>query len=106
MATGGYRHRTRRNVADSDGTLILNLGDLAGGSLLTQAFARRLGKPLLVVSLDDGVTRETAAGVLAWLREYQIQTLNVAGPRESQRPGIYRLTGELPMGVNALVQAG
>ena len=106
LATGGYRHRTRRNVADSDGTLILNLGDLAGGSLLTQAFARRLGKPLLVVPLDDGVTRETAARVLAWLREHKIQTLNVAGPRETQRPGIYRLTGELPMGVNALVQAG
>lgn len=106
LATVSYRHRTRRNVADSDGTLILNLGTLAGGSLLTQAFARRLGKPLLVVPLDAGVTRESAAGVLAWLREHQIQTLNVAGPRESQRPGIYRLTGELLMAVNALVQAG
>ena len=105
LATGGYRHRTRRNVADSDGTLTLNLGDLADGSLLTNAFAQRLGKPLLVVPLDDGVTRETTARVLAWLREHQIQTLNVAGPRESQRPGIYRLTGELLMGVDALVQA-
>ncbi len=105
LATGGYRHRTRRNVKDSDGTLILNLGDLAGGSLLTQAFARRLGKPLLVVPLDDGVTRETAARVLAWLREHDIKTLNVAGPRESQRPGIYHLTGELLMAVDALVQA-
>jgi hypothetical protein len=106
LASGGYRHRTRRNVADSDGTLILNLGDLAGGSLLTQAFARRMGKPLLVVPLDVGVTRETVVGVLAWLREHKIQTLNVAGPRESQRPGIYRLTGELLMAVDALVQAG
>jgi hypothetical protein len=44
--------------------------------------------------------------VLAWLREHKIQTLNVAGPRESQRPGIYRLTGELLMAVDALVQAG
>jgi hypothetical protein len=105
LTTGGYRHRTRRNVADSDGTLILNRGDLVGGSLLTQAFAQRLGKPLHVVPLDDGVTRETAVRVLAWLREHKIQTLNVAGPRETQRPGIYRLTVELLMEVDALVQA-
>jgi hypothetical protein len=105
LATGGYRHRTHRNVAGSDGTLILNLGDLAGGSLLTQAFARRMGKPLLVVPLDVGVTRETVVGVLAWLREHKIQTLNVAGPRESQRPGIYWLTGELLMAIDARVQA-
>ena len=32
------------------------------------------------------------ASVLAWLRENAIQTLNVAGPRESQRPGIYHQT--------------
>lgn len=92
LADGGYRQRTRRNVADSDGTLILNVGELDGGTLATQAFAQKRGKPHLVVQLDAGVTADVASDVLAWLREYTVKTLNVAGPRESKRPGVYRLT--------------
>lgn len=101
LADGGYRQRTRRNVEDSDGTLIVNLGELEGGTLATQVFAQQMGKPHLVVQLDAGVTAEAAASVLTWLHEHTIKTLNVAGPRESKRPGIYRLTGELLGAVDA-----
>jgi hypothetical protein len=100
MDHGGYRQRTRRNVGDSDGTLIINCGALDGGTLATQAFAQRLNKPCLVVQLDHGVTAKAAASVGEWVRMYQIETLNVAGPRESKRPGIYRLTRELLDGVD------
>lgn len=92
---GGYRQRTRRNVEDSDGTLIINRGELDGGTLATQVFAQRLKKPFLVVQADRGVSGESAKVVLEWLRQYEIKILNVAGPRESKRPGIYRLTREL-----------
>lgn len=95
LVDGGYRERTRRNVEDSDGTLIVNLGELDGGTLTTQAFAQRMGKPYLVVQVGVGVTAEAAANVLAWLREHAIKILNIAGPRESKRLGIYRLTAEL-----------
>lgn len=37
---GSYRRRTKRNVQDSDGTLILNMGDLDGGTLVTFKFAQ------------------------------------------------------------------
>ena len=103
LADGGYRQRTRRNVEDSDGTLIVNLGGLDGGTLATEAFARKKGKPYFVVQLDDGVTANLAISVLAWLREHSIHTLNIAGPRESKRPGIYGLTGELLEAVDALL---
>src|SRR4051812_7121882 len=56
LPAGGYRQRTRRNVEDSDGTLIVNLGELEGGTLATRDFALRLGKPHLVVQLDAGIT--------------------------------------------------
>jgi hypothetical protein len=92
---GGYRQRTRRNVLDSDATLIINCGDLDGGTLATRVFAQRLKKPCLVVQLDHGVTASMVVQVLDWVRQYEIKTLNVAGPRESKRPGIYRLTREL-----------
>lgn len=101
LVEGGYRQRTRRNVEDSDGTLIVNLGDLDGGSLVTQTFAQQMGKPHLVVQVESGASKEAAASVLAWLRERGIGTLNVAGPRESKRPGIGRLTGELLEAIDA-----
>lgn len=105
LTDGGYRQRTRRNVEDSDGTLIVNLGELDGGSLATQWFARQLGKPHLAVQVDAGVSTETVAGVLAWLREHRVVKLNIAGPRESKRPGIGRLTGELLEAIETAIQA-
>ena len=95
LPDGGYRQRTRRNVEDSDGTLIVNRGVLDGGSLATKEFAEKAGKPFFVVQVDEGVTAHMAADVLAWLQAHAIKTLNVAGPRESKRPGIYWLTLDL-----------
>ena len=101
LADGGYRQRTRRNVEDSDGTLIINIGEMEGGTLATQIFAERMAKPYLVVQLDVGVLTDVAVKVLSWLRQHGVKTLNVAGPRESKRPGIHRLTGELLQAVDA-----
>lgn len=86
--SAGYRQRTRQNVIDSDGTLILNIGELSDGTLATQRFAERFGKPCLVVQLESGI--EGIRQACEWLRVHRIATLNVAGPRESKRPGIYR----------------
>jgi len=104
LGDGGYRQRTRKNMADSDGTLIVNAGGLEGGTLTTLEFAQQLGKPQCVVQVDAGITAEVIASVLAWLRENAIQTLNVAGTRESQRPGIYHQTVALLEAVDAAVR--
>ena len=106
LVEGGYRQRTRRNVEDSDGTLIINLGELEGGSLATQAFAQRMCKPHLVVQADTGITQYAAANVLLWVRESNIKILNVAGPRESKRPGIYLRTLELLRAIDRLHAEG
>ncbi len=92
MASGSYRQRTKKNVEDSDGTLILNLGLFDGGSLATKRFAERMGRPLLVLQLDNLPMVEAREALLSWLGQFPIQTLNVAGPRESKRPGIYMAT--------------
>jgi hypothetical protein len=86
-ASPDYRVRTRRNVEDSDGTLVLNIGALEGGTLYTTECAKRLGKPYLVVQLES-VAAQSAGDVRAWVTENRIQVLNVAGPRESKRPGV------------------
>jgi len=81
-----YPIRTRRNIEDADGTLILNLSTLDGGTALTVAHARQIGKPCLVVALEEGIEPTTFR---EWRAAHHIQVLNVAGPRESKRPGVY-----------------
>jgi hypothetical protein len=80
-----YAQRTRWNVRDSDGTLVLTRGRMEGGTAFTVAVARRRRRPLLVVDL---ATEPDPVEADRWVREAGIGVLNVAGPRESQRPGI------------------
>ncbi len=94
-ADEGYLERTRRNVLDSDATLIVNLGELDGGTLETLRFAKRCRRPVLVIQADAGVGEAEVARFLEWLGREPISTLNVAGPRESKRPGIYGQTWAL-----------
>jgi predicted Rossmann-fold nucleotide-binding protein len=87
MAEGGYAERTEQNVIESDGTLILNMGTLSHGTLLTAEYAEKHGKPCLTLEMDD---TPTTAIVTEWLNRNDIAILNVAGPRESKSPGIYQ----------------
>ncbi|KAB2876393.1 MAG: hypothetical protein F9K36_02735 [Burkholderiaceae bacterium] len=89
--SAGYRQRTRLNVRDSDATLVLNAGDLDGGTLQTVRFAHALGKPLLLIQLDEANAEISARAVTAWLIEGRFKGVNIAGPREEKRPGIYAL---------------
>lgn len=89
--SAGYRQRTKLNVRDSDATLILNVGELEGGTLRTQQFAERMAKPHLVIQLDHGAPDQSADRIIEWLVAGNFSTLNVAGPREEKRPGIYAL---------------
>ena len=84
-----YAQRTEWNVRDSDGTLVLNRGLLDGGTALTVELAQQHRKPCLVMDLER---TPDAAVVRAWLGRRKIRTLNVAGPRESKNPGVYRGT--------------
>jgi hypothetical protein len=80
-----YAERTEWNIRDSDGTLVLARGPLQGGTALTVELARRYGRPCLVVDLRTPLRPEE---VIAWATTRRVRTLNVAGPRESQAPGI------------------
>ena len=64
-------------------------GPLRGGTALTQRLARRSGRPCLVVDPRHG---EAANDVREWISHQGITVLNVAGPRESQQPGIEKTT--------------
>ncbi len=90
-----YEERTERNVADSDGTLILSHGAPFGGTLLTSKIAANLLKPHLIIDFQIDATASAAAKAIEWVEDNEIETLNVAGPRASSDPAIYDKTIDL-----------
>jgi hypothetical protein len=89
--------RTEWNVRDADATLILcRRLPLSGGTAHTAETAAALGRPCRVVllgSADPGEVRAWIAG----------RVLNIAGPRESEDPGIYQAARTL---LEALLESG
>jgi len=81
-----YRVRTEKNIEESDGTLVLAWGPPMGGTALTLKLSRRHHKPYFVVDLVHG---GDALSVQEWVWTKKIRILNVAGPRESEAPGIH-----------------
>jgi len=82
--------RTRRNVRDSDATLIVAFGALTGGTALTLRAAKTHRRPVLVVDLRAEAVDQAAADVRRWIASLpRPLRLNVAGPRESSAPGAY-----------------
>ena len=83
--SGDYRQRTEWNVRDSDGTLVLTRGRPSGGTGLTISLARGQGRPVLILDLTRD---QDPLRITEWAKQEGISVLNVAGPRESQQPGI------------------
>lgn len=85
--TGNYKERTRLNIRDSDGTLILCPEDeMDAGTKLTHQFCHQMKKPLFVA---DPADETQIPHVIKWLTRDNIHIVNIAGPRESNLKGIY-----------------
>ena len=80
-----YPQRTEWNVRDSDATLVLHAGKPRGGTALTMRLAGRHATPVLRLDLDRS---PDPAALAEWVASRGIRVLNVAGPRESECPGI------------------
>ena len=100
LSTSSYSARTRRNIEESDGTVIFSLERLlSGGAKLTRTHANKLGKPVLHIYdtrkerifHPDSFCLEIQA-LTDFLCSKKIEILNVAGPRESKEPGVYEWT--------------
>ena len=73
-----YAARTLRNVQDSDGILIITSG------------SPDYKRPFLIIDLQKSGSLKSTRKILSWLSSNSIEVLNVAGPRESKNPGIYK----------------
>jgi hypothetical protein len=87
--------RTEWNVRDSDGTVVFSIeAALKGGTKETIELATKYGKPVLHVSRSrEPATPEVE--LLRFIKDNQIQTLNVAGPRASDEPDVAAFVQEV-----------
>jgi hypothetical protein len=85
----GYPPRTRANVQDSDGTLLIG-NPASRGSRLTERTARSQGKPVYIIvatAFPTDLSRHVEP-FRKWILQHDIKVLNVAGNRESRNHGI------------------
>ena len=98
---GGYRQRTKQNVMDSDGTAIFYDGYLNGGTEATVVFCIRQGKPYKLIDIAVVDSSRAVELLSAFVQEFDVRVLNVAGPRSSSCPAIY---GYVTQAVGAVIQ--
>lgn len=84
--------RTELNVKNSDATLILSHGALAGGSRLTKKFAEKHRKPFLHIDFSSLKMDEAVEKANKWLDSIICENLNIAGARASEDALIYEKT--------------
>jgi hypothetical protein len=84
LGGAGYRERTRRNVDDSDGTLVIYFNELDGGTAESVAYVLAQSKPLKLIDAADLRPPEAAAAAKEFIGRHRIRVLNVAGPRASK----------------------
>jgi hypothetical protein len=90
MSTDSYQARTEQNVIDSDGTVIFSHGKLTGGSAYTEKMADEHDRPCLHLDLSKHDAFMLALSMINWIQEAKVTTLNIAGPRASKDPTIYK----------------
>jgi len=94
MPTSSYAKRTEQNVIDSEGTLIISLGPLTGGSELTHKTAMLHDRPCLHIDLGTLNTLQAVKTVRSWIVRHGIEILNIAGPRAKENPEIYDMAAK------------
>jgi len=103
MDHGGYEQRTRRNVLESDGTVVIYFGYLEGGTEYTAQQCRLVGKPHILIDADETPQVRAADLIASFAKAYSVGTLNVAGPRQSKAPGAHAYAYKV---IGLLLEAG
>ena len=89
-----YPARTRKNIEAADATLLIcGNGKECPGTKLTRNYCHELSTRILEAPLGVSYTPRPIV-VARWIRDNEIEVLNVAGSRESTNPGIYAKSKE------------
>lgn len=92
LKEGGYNERTKKNVQDSDGTVIIYFGQLTGGTEETLRYCLNEKKPYLLVDGREVNAGRAAERIIEFQSILSDGILNFAGPRASGEPQAYEYT--------------
>lgn len=81
-----YPQRTRRNLMEADGTVIIYFARLSGGTEYTLAQCIAEGRPYLLIDASEIGVGQAARRIDVFTAEPVMQTVNIAGPRASTEP--------------------
>ncbi len=100
LPNSGYRQQTKRNVRDSDGTVIIYYEYPTVGTEQTITFCINEHKSYLLIDAQELTIHRAAEKLLSFIVDRNIQTLNVAGPRAGGEPRGYDFTKSVLVEVN------
>jgi hypothetical protein len=84
LAQGSFADRTLQNVKDSDGTVIIYFEKLGGGTDYTMGCCIEQQRPYKLIDAGKVSAKDAVKLISDFVREYKIDVLNFAGPRESE----------------------
>ena len=89
LTEGDYKDRTKKNVQDSGGTVIIYFGQPSGGTERTLKYCLAEKKPYLLLDAREVNAGRAAERIFEFLGVLPDATLNFAGPRASGEPAAY-----------------
>lgn len=92
LPNSGYRQRTKRNVTDSDGTVIIYFGYPTGGTEQTIVFCIKEKSPYVLIDAEEFTIDQASNKIRSFIGMHSISVLNVAGPRAGGEPRAYDYT--------------
>lgn len=92
--SAAYPPRTRLNVKNSDGTVIIGSRMQSPGSVLTYSLTVQHKKPCKQIGLPEDYTEEDVQregkALAAWIRKKRVGVLNVAGNRDGAMDDVHK----------------
>ncbi|MEK6196543.1 MAG: putative molybdenum carrier protein, partial [Deltaproteobacteria bacterium] len=95
MLKASFKDRIEQNVIDSHGSVIITHGTLTGGADYCLKMAQKHGRPCLHIDLNTLSEFTAASRLNAWIKENDIEVLNVNGSRTSEDSRIYKDTMDI-----------
>lgn len=87
LSNSGYRKRTKQNIVDSDGTVIIYFGYIypRGGTEQTLLECIKQNRPYLLIDANELSEERAAERMGSFVIEKQISVLNIAGPKADEK---------------------
>ncbi len=89
LKKGGPNERTAQNVYDSDGTIVIYFHELSGGTAYTVGCCIEQRQPYRLIDAAKYSPEDAVPLMGAFIRDNDIEILNIAGPRASEWVGGY-----------------